>query len=115
MTIFTKTFPVVFFLRSSAFYTFKMLLRPSIIPMQCNMLLTSNFLKIIFSVILSAVIVFLLVGISVFFVFVATEATVVTISSYSKKTLGCVTGDVMGATNEINRMVAILVVLAAMG
>lgn len=72
-------------------------------------------LKIIFSVILSAVIVFLLVGISVFFVFVATEATVVTISYYSNKTLGCVTGDVMGATNEINRMVAILVVLAAMG
>ncbi len=72
-------------------------------------------LKIIFSVILSAVIVFLLVGISVFFVFVAIEATVVTISYYSNKTLGCVTGDVMGATNEISRMVAILVVLAAMG
>ena len=72
-------------------------------------------LKAIFSVILSAVIVFLLVGISVFFVFVAMEATVVAVDYYSNKTLGFVTGDVMGATNEINRMVAILVVLAAMG
>jgi adenosylcobinamide-GDP ribazoletransferase len=72
-------------------------------------------LKTIFSVILSAVIVFLLVGISVFFVFVAMEAAVVAVDYYSNKTLGFVTGDVMGATNEINRMVAILVVLAAMG
>jgi adenosylcobinamide-GDP ribazoletransferase len=72
-------------------------------------------LKAIFSVILSAVIVFLLVGISVFFVFVAMEAAVVAVDYYSNKTLGFVTGDVMGATNEINRMVAILVVLAAIG
>jgi adenosylcobinamide-GDP ribazoletransferase len=72
-------------------------------------------LKAIFSVVLSAVIVFLLVGISVFFIFVAMEAAVVAVDYYSNKTLGCVTGDVMGATNEINRMVAILVVLAAMG
>jgi adenosylcobinamide-GDP ribazoletransferase len=71
--------------------------------------------KAIFSVILSSVIVFLLVSISVFFVFVAMEAAVVILSIYANKTLGCITGDVMGATNEINRMVAILVVLAAMG
>ena len=70
-------------------------------------------LKAIFSVVLSAVIVFLLVGISVFFVFVAMEAAVVAIDYYSNKTLGCVTGDVLGTTNEINRMVAILVVIAA--
>jgi adenosylcobinamide-GDP ribazoletransferase len=72
-------------------------------------------LKAIFSVALSGVIVFLLVGISVFFVFVAMEAAVVILSIYANKTLGCITGDVMGATNEINRMVAILVILAAMG
>jgi adenosylcobinamide-GDP ribazoletransferase len=72
----------------------------------------SKHLKAIFSVILSAVIVFLLVGISVFFIFVAMEAAVVTVSYYANKTLGCVTGDVMGATNEINRMIAILVILA---
>lgn len=72
-------------------------------------------LKAFFSVILSGVIVFSLVGISVFLVFIAMEATVVIVSYYSNKTLGCVTGDVMGATNEINRVVSILVVLAAMG
>ncbi len=72
-------------------------------------------LKAIFSVILSAVVVFLLIDISVFFVFVAMEAAIVAVSYYSNKTLGCVTGDVMGATNEMNRMVAILILLAAMG
>jgi len=75
----------------------------------------SKHLKAIFSMILSAAIIFFLVGISVFFVFVAMEAAVVTISYYADKTLGCVTGDVMGATNEINRMIAILVIVAAMG
>lgn len=72
-------------------------------------------LKALFSVILSAAIVFLLVDISFIFVFVAMEIAVVTLSVYADKTLGCVTGDVMGATNEINRMIAILVVLAVMG
>lgn len=71
-------------------------------------------LKAILSVLLSGVIVYLLVGVSVFFVFVAMEAAVVAVSYHSNKTLGCVTGDVMGATNEINRMIALLVILAAM-
>ncbi|UCC57620.1 MAG: adenosylcobinamide-GDP ribazoletransferase [Candidatus Bathyarchaeum sp.] len=69
-------------------------------------------LKALFSVILSAVIVFLLVGINFVFVFVAMEIAVVAVSFYADKTLGCITGDVMGATNEINRMLALLVVLA---
>jgi adenosylcobinamide-GDP ribazoletransferase len=72
-------------------------------------------LKALFSVVLSAVIVFLLVGISVMFVFVAMEIVVVALSVYANETLGFVTGDIMGATNEINRMVALLVVLAAVG
>ena len=70
-------------------------------------------LKALFSVILSAVIVFLLVGINFVFVFVAMEIAVVAVSFYADKTLGCITGDVMGATNEINRMLSLLVVLAA--
>ena len=69
-------------------------------------------LKALFSVILSAAIVFLLVGISFMFVFVAMEIAVVILSFYANKTLGGVTGDVMGATNEINRMISLLVVLA---
>jgi adenosylcobinamide-GDP ribazoletransferase len=69
-------------------------------------------LKALFSVLLSAVIVYLLVGISVFFVFVAMEIAVVSVSIYTIKTLGCITGDVMGATNEINRMLSLLVLLA---
>jgi adenosylcobinamide-GDP ribazoletransferase len=69
-------------------------------------------LKALFSVILSAAIVFFLVGINFVFVFVAMEIAVVALSFYADKTLGCITGDVMGATNEINRMLALLVVLA---
>jgi adenosylcobinamide-GDP ribazoletransferase len=69
-------------------------------------------LKALFSVILSVAIVYFLFGISFVFVFVAMEIAVVIMSFYASKTLGCVTGDVMGATNEINRMLSILVVLA---
>jgi adenosylcobinamide-GDP ribazoletransferase len=69
-------------------------------------------LKALFSVVLSGVIAFLLVGISFMYVFVAMEAAVVIGSIYANKTLGCVTGDVMGATNEINRVIALLVLLA---
>ena len=69
-------------------------------------------LKALFSVILSAAIVFVLVGISFMFVFVAMEIAVVTLSIYANKTLGFVTGDVMGATNEINRMLALIMILA---
>ncbi len=72
-------------------------------------------LKALFSVILSAAICFLLVGAFFVFVFVAVEIAVVTLSFYANKTLGCVTGDVMGATNEINRMISLLVVLAVVG
>jgi adenosylcobinamide-GDP ribazoletransferase len=69
-------------------------------------------LKALFSVILSAVIVFLLIGIAFVPVFAAMVVAVVVLSSYANKTLESVTGDVMGATNEISRMISILVVLA---
>ena len=69
-------------------------------------------LKALFSVILSAAIVFLMVGASFVLVFAAMAIAVVILSSYANKTLECVTGDVMGATNEINRMISLLVVLA---
>lgn len=72
-------------------------------------------LKALFSVVLSGVIVFLLVGISFMYVFVAMEAAVVVVSVYANKTLGCVTGDVMGATNEVSRVLSLLVLLAVVG
>jgi len=39
---------------------------------------------------------------------------VAVLTNYSNKTLKCVTGDVMGATNEINRMIALIVMVAAL-
>lgn len=72
-------------------------------------------LKALFSVVLSGVIAFLLVGISFMYIFVAMETAVVAVSIYANKTLGCVTGDVMGATNEFNRVLTLLVLLAVLG
>ncbi len=69
-------------------------------------------LKALFSIVLVAAVGLFLVGAFFVFVFIAMEVAVVVVSYYANKTLGCVTGDVMGATNEINRMIALLVVLA---
>lgn len=71
-------------------------------------------MKALFSVILSVVIVFLSVGVVFVPIFAAMAVAVAVVSSYSNKTLESVTGDVMGATNEINRMITILVLVAAM-
>jgi adenosylcobinamide-GDP ribazoletransferase len=71
-------------------------------------------LKSLFSVALSAAIVFLLIGISFIYVFIAMVVTVAILSTYANKAFGCVTGDVLGATNEINRMISLLVLLATM-
>ena len=65
------------------------------------------------SVILCSVVGFVLLGVCFVWVLAAMAVAVVVLTYYSNKTLKCVTGDVMGATNEINRMVALLVVLAA--
>ena len=69
-------------------------------------------LKSLFSVALSAALVFLLVGISLIPVFIAMVVTVVILRTYANKAFGCVTGDILGATNEINRMISLLVLLA---
>lgn len=69
-------------------------------------------LKPLFSVVLCAVVAFLLVGIYFIYVFIAMVATVAIVSTYANKAFGCVTGDMLGATNEINRMISLLVLLA---
>jgi cobalamin synthase len=61
---------------------------------------------------LCAVLGFVLVGVWFIFVLAAMGATVAILTTYSNKTLESVTGDVMGATNEINRMIALIVMLA---
>jgi cobalamin synthase len=57
---------------------------------------------------------FVLLGISFAWVLAGMAVAVAVMTSYSNKTLNCVTGDVMGATNEINRMIALIVMLAVM-
>ena len=71
-------------------------------------------LKALVSLLLSAVVGFFLVGISFAFVVVVMGVAVAILTIHSNKTLESVTGDVMGATNEINRMVALLMILAAL-
>lgn len=69
-------------------------------------------LKFLFSIALSAALVFLLVGISLIHIFIVMAITAAILSSYANKNLEGVTGDVLGATNEINRMISLLVLLA---
>jgi adenosylcobinamide-GDP ribazoletransferase len=71
-------------------------------------------LKTLFSVVLCAVVVFLLVDIYFIYVVIAMVVTAAILSAYANKAFGCVTGDALGATNEINRMISLLVLLAAM-
>jgi adenosylcobinamide-GDP ribazoletransferase len=66
------------------------------------------------SLLLCAVVGFVLVGFSFVWVLAAMAVAVAVLGSYANKTLGCVTGDVMGATNEINRMIALLMMVAVM-
>ena len=66
------------------------------------------------SLFLCVVVGFVLVGFSFVWVLVAMAIAVAVLGSYANKTLGCVTGDVMGATNEINRMIALIMMVAVM-
>jgi adenosylcobinamide-GDP ribazoletransferase len=66
------------------------------------------------SLLLCAVVGFVLIGVSFVWVLAAMAVAVAVLGSYANKTLGCVTGDVMGATNEINRMVALVMMVAVM-
>ena len=67
-----------------------------------------------FSLLLCAVVGFVFVGVSFVWVLAVMAIVVVVLTSYANKTLECVTGDVMGATNEINRMIALIMILAVM-
>jgi adenosylcobinamide-GDP ribazoletransferase len=69
-------------------------------------------IKLLFSLVLCAVVVFLLVNIYFIYVFIAMVVTAAILSTYANKAFGCVTGDILGATNEINRMISLLVLLA---
>jgi adenosylcobinamide-GDP ribazoletransferase len=71
-------------------------------------------LKALASLLLCAVVGLLLVGACFVFVLAAMGVAVAVLTSYSNKTLESVTGDVMGATNEINRMIVLLMILAAL-
>ena len=71
-------------------------------------------LEAVFSLLLCAVVGFVLVGVSFVWVLAAMAVAVAVLTSYANKTLECVTGDVMGATNEINRMIALIMILAVM-
>jgi adenosylcobinamide-GDP ribazoletransferase len=68
--------------------------------------------KILASLALSIIIGFILIGFMFVFVFVCMVIASYFLTIYSNRTLECVTGDVMGATNEINRMLALIAILA---
>jgi len=66
------------------------------------------------SLLLCAVVGLVLVGFAFVWVLVVMGVAVAVLGSYANKTLKCVTGDVMGATNEINRAIALIVMVAVM-
>jgi adenosylcobinamide-GDP ribazoletransferase len=61
---------------------------------------------------LCAIIGFILVGICIAFIFVGMIVAVALLTNHSNKTLESVTGDVMGAANEINRAIALIILVA---
>lgn len=69
-------------------------------------------IKALSSSLICAAIGFLLFGISFLWVLFAMSIAVLILKSYANSTLESVTGDVMGATNEINRMIALVMILA---
>jgi adenosylcobinamide-GDP ribazoletransferase len=71
-------------------------------------------LEMVCSLLLCVVVGFFLVGFYFIWVFIAMVIAVAVLGFYSNRTLECVTGDVMGATNEINRMLALIVMVAVM-
>jgi adenosylcobinamide-GDP ribazoletransferase len=66
------------------------------------------------SVILCAAVGIILVGLWFVFVLAAMGVAVAVLTSYSNKQLESVTGDVMGATNELNRMIALIMLIAVL-
>jgi adenosylcobinamide-GDP ribazoletransferase len=66
------------------------------------------------SLLLCMVVGLVLMGFAFVWVLAPMAVTVAVFGSYANKTLKCVTGDVMGATNEINRMIALIIMVAVM-
>lgn len=66
------------------------------------------------SILLITIIGVLLIGINFIFIFIAMGITVEILTIYSNKTLESVTGDVLGATNEINRLITLLLIIATL-
>lgn len=67
--------------------------------------------KVISSLLICAVVGFLMFGVSFLLVLSAMGVAVLILKSYANSTLESITGDVMGATNEINRMIALIMIL----
>jgi adenosylcobinamide-GDP ribazoletransferase len=66
------------------------------------------------SLVLSAVVGFVLVGVWFIVPLAGMVVAMAVMTSHSNKTLECVTGDVMGATNELVRMVALVLLVAVL-
>ena len=64
------------------------------------------------SLLLCAIVGLLLIGVYFVFVLVSMGVAVAALTIYSNRTLESITGDVMGATNEINRMIAIMMLIS---
>jgi adenosylcobinamide-GDP ribazoletransferase len=71
-------------------------------------------IKTTFSLILCFVVGVLMVGIWFILVFATMLIAVLILTSYATNTLDSITGDVLGATNEINRMIALVMLVAVM-
>ena len=68
--------------------------------------------KVASSLVICALVGVALVGVWFVFVLAAMVIAVALLTNHSNKTLESVTGDVMGATNEINRMIALIMIIA---
>lgn len=71
-------------------------------------------IEILISLGLCGIIGFILVGIWFVFTLLGMFVAVAILTIHSNKTLQCVTGDIMGATNEITRTIALIIMLAIM-
>jgi adenosylcobinamide-GDP ribazoletransferase len=69
-------------------------------------------IEVVFSLLLCSVVGFILLGVPFFWVLVAQGISVLILKVYTNNTLESVTGDVMGAANEINRMISLIIILA---
>ena len=69
-------------------------------------------IEVVFSLLLCSAVGFILLGLPFVWVLVAQGISVLILKVYTNNTLESVTGDVMGAANEINRMITLIIILA---